>query len=144
LMTTGVIETLDRGFWEHEVAEHEDGAVTAYHAPASMGGQGDAVAIRETYMWDSGQGKVAMQGARLGSIYDGMRYVASCAARAEAYDKYAPTFGTIIGSVRLDSRYHPFEIGYYRNFLADRKLALPRTKPGTIQPKNELYLSSGY
>lgn len=130
LMMTGITQTLDRAFWEGKIGEHEGAIITAFDAPASMGGQGDATAIRESYIWETGSGKVVMNGARLGSIYGDMLYIVSCSARADAYEKYVDVFASIAGSMTLDSRYHPYEVGYYRNFLRDRKIYIPREKPG--------------
>lgn len=132
LMTQAVKETLDRDFWQGEIAEHDGAVITEYRAPAGMGGKGDATAIKHAFVQD----KVDMYGAMIGSVYGDTRYVVSCASRASEYKKYAPVFASIMGSVDLDARYHPFAIGYYRDFLADPILILPRTKPGTVYEKN--------
>jgi hypothetical protein len=136
LMTEAVSETLDRDFWEHEVAGYERASVTDYRAPAGLGGKGDATAIKTAYVQSNGEGKMNMYGEMIGSIYADTRYIVSCASKADVFEKYAPVFASIMGSVDLDTKYHPFATGYYRDFLADPKLTLPRTKPGTIYTKN--------
>jgi hypothetical protein len=83
------------------------------------------------YIASDGAKKVPMTGVMIGSIYGDHRYLASCATRAELWSKWAPVFMSILDSVELDTRYHPFSTGYYRNFLMDPILVLPRTKPGT-------------
>jgi hypothetical protein len=88
-------------------------------------------------------GRMNMHGVMIGSIYGDTRYVVSCSSRANVYEKYAPVFASIMGSVDLKSKYHPFATGYYRDFLADPVLTLPRAKPGTIFPKNAFMLRSG-
>jgi len=135
LMEEAVYETLDRTFWEDEIQDHENAALTDLRGPASMGGKGDATAIRETFVADTGNGKVNMYGEQIASIYGDTRYVASCSSRLEQFKRYAPLFATIMGSIDFDPRYHPFATGYYRDFLADPKLILPRSQPGTITPK---------
>lgn len=134
LMEEAVYETLDRKFWEHEIADHDDAVITDIRGPAGLGGKGDATAIRETFVQNTGHGNINMYGEQIASIYGDMRYVVSCSSRLEMFNRYAPVFGTIMGSVDLDPRYHPFATGYYRDFLADPKLILPRTKPGTTTP----------
>lgn len=146
LMTEAVNETLGRDFWEQEIAEHENAVIADYRAPASLGGKGDATAIKASFAQKTGEegGKLTpMYSAMIGSIYGDTRYVIGCSSRADVYDRYAPVFASIMGSVELDSRYHPFAIGYYRDFLADPQLVLPRTKPGTIHEKNQFVLSTG-
>ena len=142
LMSEAVYETLDRSFWENEIADHQNAVLTDIRGPASLGGKGDATAIKETFVQDTGNGKINMYGESIGSIYGDTRYVVSCSSRLEMFERYAPLFATIMGSVDLDTRYHPFATGYYRDFLADPQLKLPRTKPGTITPKNEFALQA--
>lgn len=139
LMTEAVAETLDRKFWEGEVAGYENAVVTDFHAPAGLGGQGDATAIKTAFVQD----KMEMHGEMIGSIYADTRYVVSCSSKAALFEKYAPVFASIMGSVALEQKYHPFATGFYRDFLADPKLKLVRTKPGTIWRKNEYVLNSG-
>ncbi len=136
LMTQAVDDTLNKTFWTRQVGEHDNAVIRDYIAPASLGGRGDATAIKETFVQDTGNGKINMYGEQIASIYGNMRYVASCSARIDQYNKYAPLFASIMGSVQLASRYAPFATGYYRDFLSDGHLALPRTKPGTIYIKN--------
>ncbi len=140
LMTEAVVETLDRKFWESEVAGNENAVVTDYHAPASLGGHGDATAIKTAFV----AGKVNMHGAMIGSIYADTRYIVSCSSKAGQFAKYAPVFASIMGSVELAQKYHPFATGFYRDFLADPKLKLVRTKPGTVWRKDEYILNSGF
>ena len=142
LMEEGVYETLDRSFWEREVQDHESANITDLRGPASLGGKGDATAIKESFVADTGHGKINMYGESIASIYGDTRFVVSCSSKLEEFKKYAPVFATIIGSVDLDTRYHPFATGYYRDFLADPKLTLPRTKPGTIFPKSMFMLQT--
>jgi hypothetical protein len=141
LMTIAVMETLDYDFWEQEVAGHENAVITDYFTPASLGGQGDATAIRTSFVQDNGNGKEEMFGQMIGSLYGDTRYIVSCSSRAGAFAQYAPLFASIMDSVALDSRYHPFTAGYYRNFLADYKAYIPvRTKPGSSPPMNRYVL----
>jgi len=144
LMTTAVDETLDRPFWEHEVSEYEKAIVTDFHAPTNLGGKGDATAIKTAYVISNGKNKMGMYGEMIGSIYGDTRYIVSCASKAGVFKKYAPVFASIMGSVDLESKYHPFATGYYRDFLADPQLMLPRTKPGTIFKKDDFILEPGH
>jgi len=132
LMTEAVKETLDKDFWDHEVAEHEGGTVMQYRAPTGLGSKGDATAVRHAFYQDTDSAQTPMFGEMIGSIYGDMRYVISCSSKAAEFEKYAPVFASIMGSMDFDSKYHPFATGYYRDFLSDPKLVLPRTKPGTI------------
>lgn len=142
LMEEAVYETLDREFWEHEIADRQNAVLTDIRGPASLGGKGDATAIRETFVIDTGHGRINMYGEQIASIYGDMRYVVSCSSKLEMFNRYAPLFATIMGSVDLDPRYAPFANGYYRDFLADPKLVLPRSKPGTIYPKSMVQLQT--
>jgi hypothetical protein len=141
LMEEAVYETLDRSFWEREIQDHNNANITDIRGPASLGGKGDATAIKETFVLDTGKGKINMYGESIASIYADKRFVVSCSSKLEEFKKYAPVFATIIGSVDLDTRYHPFATGYYRDFLADPVLTLPRSQPGTIHQKNAIPLS---
>ena len=142
LMTEAVNVTLDRAFWEQELAGHEKFVITDYFVPASLGSNGDATAIRTSFVQENGKNKMDMYGEMIGSIYGDTRYIVSCTSKAAEFKKYAPVFASIMGSVEFGSKYHPFAVGYYRDFLADPKLKLPRSKPGTIAPKSEFSLSS--
>ncbi|MFH1158788.1 MAG: hypothetical protein V1721_07945 [Pseudomonadota bacterium] len=144
LMTEAVSATLDRAFWEQELAGHEKFVITDYFVPASLGSHGDATAIRTSFVQEIGKGKMDMYGEMIGSIYGDTRYIVSCTAKSAEFKKYAPVFASIMGSVEFDAKYHPFAVGYYRDFLADPELKLPRSKPGTITPKSEFVLSSGH
>jgi hypothetical protein len=126
-----VSHDLDRDWWEGEAAQYEDARITDFYDPASLGNKGDATAIRVMFRMSDGKNMVPMYGVMIASIYGEKRYVASCASKAEVYEKWAPVFAEVLDSVDLDSRYHPFATGYYRNFLMDPKLHLPRSKPGT-------------
>ena len=136
LMTKAVAVTLDRAFWEEELAGHKKAVITDYFVPASLGSNGDATAIRTSFVQEKGSGKMDMYGEMIGSIYGDTRYIVSCSSKAAEFKKYAPVFASIMASVSFDSKYHPFAVGYYRDFLADPKLNLPRTKPGTVAPKS--------
>lgn len=127
LMDRANAHFLNESFYEDELAQYADMRLTAFYAPASMGGQGDATAARYVFR-EQGQ---AMYGFMLASLYGGKRYMASCSARADAYGRWMPVFASILGSIELKDKYNPFATGYYRDFLADPDLVLPRTKPGT-------------
>jgi hypothetical protein len=140
LMEEAVYETLGRKFWENEIADHDNANITDIRGPAGLGGKGDATAIRETFVQNTGNGNVNMYGEQIASIYGDTRYVVSCSSKLEMFKRYAPVFATIMGSIDLDTKYHPFATGYYRDFLADPKLMLPRSKPGTITPRGQFVL----
>ena len=126
LMSEAVYETLGRKFWDDEIQDHNNAVLTDIRGPASLGGKGDATAIKETFVLNTGHGNINMYGEQIASIYGDMRYVVSCSSKLEMFNRYAPLFATIMGSVDLEPRYAPFANGYYRNFLADPKLTLPR------------------
>ena len=142
LMDEAVYETLGREFWEHEIGDHDNAIITDIRGPAGMGGKGDATAIREAFVVDTGKEVINMYGQQIASIYGDTRYVVSCSSKLEVFNRYAPLFGTIMGSIDLDTQYHPYAVGYYRDFLMDPKLVLPRSKPGTITPKSRFTLQS--
>lgn len=140
LMTQAVYETMGRDYWDREVGQFLNPNITAFYAPASMGDKGDATAIHVSFRQMTGEDTSAhMHGIMIGSIYGDKRYVASCSSRAEMYDRYADLFMSILDSVKLDSRYHPFATGYYRNFLIDPKFVLPRSKPGTVSERGDYF-----
>ena len=130
-MEAGVRQVLDEKFWDHEMNQYDKALMADYLAPAGLG-QGDATGARVTYWQPDPDGKpVAMQALMLGTIYGDTRFVMSCASKADAYPRWAKLFGSVIGSVEFENRYHPFAIGYYRNFLMDETYKPPRLKPGT-------------
>lgn len=143
-MTTAVGEKLNETFWQKEIAAYDGAQLLAFFDPASLGNMGDATAIKMSYTQSTGDTRVRMYGAMIGSIHGDMRYVVSCSARIDEYAKYATLFASIMDSVELEAKYHPFAIGYYRDFLADPKLMLVRSKPGTIHPKNKFFLRSPF
>jgi hypothetical protein len=132
LVDEAVAATLDRSFWEGEVAQYDSATVTDYFAPTSLGGKGDASAIKTAFVQEDGRTTANMYGTMIGSIYNDTRYVVSCTSKSNAYNRYSKLFATIMNSVELESKYHPFPTGYYRDFLADDVLVLPRAKPGTV------------
>jgi hypothetical protein len=132
-----VSRELDPDFWAGEVAQYDNAKITEFFDPASMGGKGDATGVRVAFYVNDGQKMAPMYGIMLGSIYGGKRFLASCASRAESFERWSSLFGSILDSVDLGQRYHPFATGYYRDFIADPKLKLPRSKPGTINVPEE-------
>lgn len=137
LLDEAVVETLDQAFWEHHIGQYKQSKIAAYYAPASMSGKGDATAVKFVFT-DNG---VPMYGVMIGSIYGDKKYIASCSAKLDMYDRWAPVFASILDSVELKSKYHPFATGYYRNFLADPVLALPRVKPGSTSGMNSYWFA---
>ncbi len=140
LVDEAVVATFDRSFWEGEIARFEDAEMTGFYAPASISGKGDATATSFSYNQDMGDGnKVAMYGIMIGGIYGDSRYVLNCSSKREAYERWVDLFASVMDSVEFDDRYHPFATGYYRAFLNDPKLVLPRSKPGTISKRMDVY-----
>lgn len=139
LTDEAVSHQLNRDFWEGEVAKYPQVQMSDFYDPAGLGNKGDATGVRVSYVRDDGnKHTVPMYAVMLGSIYGDKRYVASCTSTAAAYEKWGDVFASILDSVQLESQYHPFATGYYRDFLADPKLNLPRTKPGTVNVKNRM------
>ncbi len=143
LMGTAMRGKLDHAFWDHEVAQYSNGAVADY-ATTQKPGAIDVSAVHVSYTEESGNGPRQMSGSMIATIYGGTRYVISCAAKQEEYEKYVETFASIMESVELDAKYHPFATGYYRNFLGDPPLLLLPSKPGTVVPKNKYWIKSGF
>lgn len=140
LMMQAVYEKLDRAFWEHEVNQYQSAVVTDYIGPSNVGGQGDATAIKAYFVQDNGAGKQAMYGDMVGTLYGDTRYVVGCTCKASEYQKYATLFTSIMQSIQLEAKYHPFVEGYYRNFLIDKRVIVPNGNPGTpdaspLEPK---------
>jgi len=131
LLDKAVSETLTRDFWEKEISQYDSAKIIDFYDPASLGAKGDATAVNITFKQDTGNGLENMRGVMIGSLYGPNRYEMTCASKLEMYDRYASLFLSIIDSVDMESKYHPFPTGYYRSFLMDDKLVLPRTKPGT-------------
>ncbi len=142
LMTEAVDQKLDMAFWEKETGQYADAKITDYYAPASLGDKGDATAVKVTFNLEDGKKKWPMQGVMIASVYGNHRYVASCSSRTEVYGQFSSLFMSILDSVQLDDRYHPFPQGYYRDFLADPHIVFPRTKPGTSDGLKQKYLSA--
>jgi hypothetical protein len=132
-----VVRDLNEDYWRTEAGQHDNAKITAFYAPAGLGAKGDATAVRVTFTESDGAKKVPMYGIMISSLYGDKRYVAACASKSEVYERWAPVFSSILDSVDFDSRYHPFPNGYYRDFLADPKLVLPRLKPGTTNDTDD-------
>jgi hypothetical protein len=140
LMDEAVANTLAQDYWEKETAQLLDAEITAFYSPASLGDKGDASAIQVAFRQKDRHGHaINMHGIMMSSIYGGKRYVGGCSARAESYARWAELFMSILDSVQFDDRYHPFPTGYYRNFLMDPKIYLPRAKPGTVDMRNKAF-----
>ncbi len=135
LMDEAVDDYLTEDFYRGVIGQYDSAQITVYYPSTSLGDKGDATAARYVYN-DNG---TPMYGLMMGSLYGGNRYVISCAADSRNYERWAGLFASIIGSVQFKDKYHPFAIGYYRDFLADPKLVLPTTKPGT-KHKNSFYI----
>lgn len=140
LVDEAVVEKLGRDFWDAQTGELTNARISDYYAPASFGDRGDATAIRVAFHHNDGKGTmVPMYGIMIASLYGDKLYVGSCSARYEVYGRYSALFGSIIDSVALDERDSIFPSGYYRNFLADPKLILPRSKPGTVKENKHFW-----
>jgi hypothetical protein len=138
LADKAVSRELNQDFWQGEIAQYQNAQITEFFDPASLGDKGGGTGVRMNFTIDDGTNKTApMFGTMLGSIYGGKRYLASCTSRHAVYEKWAPVFASILDSIQLDPAYHPFATGYYRDFLADPKLVLPRSKPGTTAEKSK-------
>jgi hypothetical protein len=134
LVDEAVMDKLGRDFWDRYTGELINPQISDYYAPASLGDKGDGTAIRVGFLQNDGKGtQVPMTGIMIASLYGPDLYVASCSSRYEMYGRYAALFGSILDSITLEKTYHPFATGYYRNFLMDPKLVLPRSKPGTVK-----------
>lgn len=140
LTDEAVVDLLDEDFWHGHIAQYQKAQIAAYYAPASMSGKGDATAVKFTYL----ENNVPMYGVMIGSIYGGKQFVASCSSKSDVYDRWADVFASILDSVELESKYHPFAQGYYRDFLADPKLVLPRVKPGTTHRNSYWFSENKY
>ena len=64
----------------------------------------------------------AMRADMVATIYGGNRYLFTCQARADRFEKWKPIFGSILSSVHFKEKYPLLPTGYYRNFLADEPL----------------------
>jgi hypothetical protein len=129
-----VMEKLDHEYWDNTVAEFHDAKINNFYAPASLGSKGDATGVQFSYNDGKGDAKSHMQAIAISSIYGKDRFTFTCATTAATWERYNDLFLSIADSIELDSRYHPFVTGYYRNFLLDPKLILPRSKPGSDSP----------
>lgn len=141
LTDEAVVEKLDQNFWEGHIGQYKKAQLAALYAPASLGGKGDATAIKFTFVDEN---NMPMYGMMVGSIYGGKQFIASCSSKSEVYGRWADVFASIIDSVELKTKYHPFAIGYYRDFLADPKLVLPRVKPGTLNKNSYWFGENKY
>ncbi len=128
LMTTAVGQTLNLKFWEAETARFDDAYIKEFFSPSSMGGRGDATAVRFSYL---NHNKEKMYGSMIGSIHADKKYTVRCTSKFTVFEKYAKLFAHIMGSVQLDQKYFPFAAGYYRNFLVDETIVISDDKPGT-------------
>ena len=135
LLDKAVSLTLNRDFWESRVSEYNNARILDFYDPASLGGKGDATAVQIAFEQETGDGLSKMRGFMIGSVYGPNRYEVTCAAKSEVYERWNGLFLSIIDSVELQSKYHPFPTGYYRGFLRDPKLVLPTDKPGTRDEK---------
>jgi hypothetical protein len=145
LTDEAVANTLVQDYWEKETGQYLDAEITAFYSPASLGDKGDATAIQVAFKQLDQQGNaINMHGVMISSLYGGKRYVGSCSSRAENYNRWAGLFLSILDSVQFDDRYHIFPTGYYRNFLMDKKLHLPRVKPGTVSVKNKVFFDKDF
>gem|GEM_PF-587434 len=144
LTATAVEQYMNKAFWEDKIAKYIDAKITEYYAPSIMGGRGDATAIRFSYSLSPKQSKdigdERMYGAMIGSIYGGKQFIVECKALKQKFDTYSPLFVRIMESVQLEERYHPFAIGYYRDFLNDRHISNMSSKPGTLEHKGQFTL----
>jgi hypothetical protein len=134
---TVVERDFNEDYWRGEAAQYENAKISDFYTPASLGGKGDATAVRVDFLQDDGTKKVPMYGVMIGGLYGDKRFIASCSSKKDVYARWAPMFASILDSVELDSRYHPFATGYYRYFLGDRELNLPRSKPGTAKSNDD-------
>jgi hypothetical protein len=134
LLDKAVSEKLDRNFWEGRISEFNKARIINFYDPASLGDKGDATAVNIALEKNTGEGMSPMRGFMIGSIYGKDRFEVTCYSKADVYERWADLFLSIIDSVQLESKYHPFPTGYYRGFLNDPKLQLPTDKPGTRDP----------
>jgi len=138
MMTKVVEENMDKTFWEEKLAGmYKKHTLTEFYSPSIMGGNGDATAIRYYFVSDDNE---KMYGAMIGSIYGGKQYMVECKAIRDKFDKYAQLFSRVMESVQLEQKYHPFAIGYYRDFLHDRRFEELSDKPGTRYHKGKFSL----
>lgn len=140
LMDEAVVEKLDQNFWEGHVAQYKNAQLAAFYAPASLSGKGDATAVKFTFTDGTG---AQMYGVGIASLYAEKKFITTCSSKSDVYGRWADVFASIMDSVELKSKYHPFAIGYYRDFLADPKLVLPRVKPGTVS-RNSFWFDNRY
>ena len=140
MMTKAVEENMGKDYWEEKLSGmYKLHNLTEFYSPSIMGGRGDATAVRYSFKSDDDK---YMYGAMIGSIYGGREYIVECKSLRNEFDKYAELFSRIMESVQLEQKYHPFAIGYYRDFLHDRKFKDLDDKPGTKHHKGKFSLRS--
>jgi hypothetical protein len=118
LMDKAVANQLNEEFWGQEFTKFND-VKTAKFYPTSGFGKGHASYANISYTTGSGKEAEHMTAIMLGSIYGDIRYVLTCSATTESFDKWSPLFSSIMGSITLKEKYHPVPTGYYRDFLSD-------------------------
>ena len=116
-MADAVEFTITDRFWDIYNNEYGNVDVVMRRDGAQMD---KAHAEVEVIHYDGKDGQ-RMSAMVLASFYADTRYVMHCEATQDTYQKYAPLFGSIMGSFTLKSKYHAVPTGFYRDFLSDKK-----------------------
>ena len=121
---SGEIQRLNvsKDFWNGYLADYSDVVVNQGIDNVGLG-RGFAGFVNASYTTAIGP-KVAKRSIAFASIYGDKAYITECSAQASVFDKWYPTFMSVIKSVDFRKSIHEFPSGHYRDFINDSQVII--------------------
>lgn len=114
-------------FWNAYFGEYNDVNVDVFKDDAGLG-RGFASYAEASYTTADGP-IVRKRGIMFATLYRDRAYIVDCAAEESVYDRWRPSFLSIVKSIDFDKVIDEFPQGNYRNFLADDDLVVNGPNP---------------
>lgn len=109
-------------FWNDYLGEYNDVTTDVFQDDAGLA-RGFASYTEASYT-TAEEPVVRKRGIMFASLYHDRAYIVDCAAEESIYDRWRPSFLSIIKSVDFEKTVHELPSGNYRNFLGDPELVI--------------------
>ncbi len=109
---------LDQKFWADYLGDYRSVEVHAIYNDAGLG-RGFASRAEISFVSSAGP-KVQKRGFVYATIYNDKLYAVECSADRLAFERWQPSFGVVLDSLRIRSEHHLFVGANYRSFTKGR------------------------
>ncbi len=118
--------SFSREFWNDYLGDYNEVSVDAFKDDAGLG-FGTASMVEASY--ETAQGAIVRKrGLMFASLYHDQLYVIDCSSEESLYEKWRPSFLSIVKSMEFDKVTSEHKTGHYRDFMSDRAVEVQGPK----------------